>query len=236
MAILPFILLFLVVGCTSLTVGVAVQRRNIAAIVNGVLALSLVVVSIGLVSDIATPRGSGFVSPELPLWVALASLLHSIGMLGWYESVWWWDHLTHTVSAMLIGALFYAGILIVDPIAFVNDGSSLSLALLTIGSTLAVGIFWELIELLARAIGDRFDIEPLLVHYGWRDTAFDLVFDLVGAILVVTFDIRLFVPLAEHHREVIDEIFRWTGGVVLFGSVVIALLLGIRGDTDSYRN
>jgi len=74
------------------------------------------------------------------------------------------------------------------------DASFGGLAVLTVVLTLAAGVFWELIELIARDVGRRYDVEPVLVHYGRRDTTLDLVFDVVGALLVVGFDVRVFVP------------------------------------------
>lgn len=109
-----------------------------------------------------------------------------------YESTWWWDHLTHTVSGVLVAALIYAGLVVTRP----TTGSG-SVAAATVLFTFAVGVSWELLELVAREVGERYDIEPVLVHYGWRDTAFDLGFDLVGALLVVLLDLRIFVPVVD---------------------------------------
>ena len=109
-------------------------------------------------------------------------------MLGRYDSVWWWDHLTHTLSAALAAALLYAGLLVVAP-AIAVAGTVLTIVVL--------GVLWEAGELFAREVADRYDIEPVLVHYGWRDTALDLLFDVVGAGVVVALDVRLFRPVVE---------------------------------------
>ncbi|MFD1568126.1 hypothetical protein ACFSAU_11535, partial [Halolamina litorea] len=131
-------------------------------------------------------EGDGFLVATF--WVAVAGFLHSLGMLGRYESVWWWDHLTHTLSAALLAALLYASLLVVAPgVAVVG----------TVVVTLTLGVVWEIGELLAREVASRYDIEPVLVHYGRRDTALDLVFDAVGTVLVVALDLRLFVPIVE---------------------------------------
>jgi hypothetical protein len=60
-----------------------------------------------------------------------------------------------------------------------------------------LGLLWELLELVLRELGDRHGIEPVLIHYGWRDTALDIVFDVVGVVLVLAVDLRLFVPVFE---------------------------------------
>lgn len=177
-----------VVGTTLVgALAVGVRRENAAAVVNtaAMLCLALVPPAAGwLFGD--GPATAGL--PGLTLAVAVAGFLHALGMLGRYESVWWWDHLTHTLSAALLTALLYAGLLVVDP--------SIAVAGALLG-TLTLGVLWEVGELFAREVAERYEIEPVLVHYGRRDTALDLVFDLVGAGLVVALDLRLFLPVAE---------------------------------------
>lgn len=174
-----------------------VRRRNVAVAVNALVALcvALLPVFVEVAPQFVLARNVAF-GPELPLWLAAAGFLHSLGMLGLYESTWWWDHLTHTVSAALVAALIYAGLVVTRP----TTGAGLSpggIAAATVLFTFAVGVSWELLELVAREVGERYDVEPVLVHYGWRDTAFDLGFDLVGALLVVLLDLRIFVPVVE---------------------------------------
>lgn len=173
----------------------ALRRRDLAVATNAFVG-AILIVSPFVVTTVRHSVGAQHIAigPLLPAWIALASLLHAIGMLGVYESVWWWDHLTHTVSAALVAALVYAGAL-----ATVGDtaGLSTSPGLLTVSVTLLIGVVWEGLELVARDIGERLDVEPVLVHYGWLDTGLDLVFDVVGAVLVVVLDVRVFVPLGE---------------------------------------
>lgn len=184
------------VGALLVVLGVAVRRDNWAAVVNTVVVLGTIVGP--SIAEYLVESGSGRpvdLPSELTLWIAVAGFLHALGMLGLYESSWWWDHLTHTVSAALAAALIYAGFLVLSPatggnMEFVAGGA-------TVAVVLSLGIAWEALELVAREIGERFDIEPVLIHYGWRDTGFDLVFDVVGALGVVMLDVRLFVPVVE---------------------------------------
>jgi hypothetical protein len=124
---------------------------------------------------------------------------------------------------MLIAALVYAALIV----AADGTAPTTTTAVLTVAYTFAIGVFWELIELVARAVGERYDIEPVLVHYGWRDTALDLVFDVLGAVVVVVADVRLFVKLAEDFPQITQSALTWTGGVVTVGSVLMALSLGV---------
>jgi hypothetical protein len=199
---------------------VAIQRENVPAAVNGVAALVLTLVP--AVLDIALEIRLG---PELPLWIAVAGTLHSLGMLGLYDSTWWWDHLTHTVSAGLVAALIYASVVVTPPNLFGITNASDVAAIVTVGLTLAVGVFWEVLELVARAIGYRYDIPPVLVHYGWRDTLADLVFDTVGALVVVGLELRVFVSIAETHPDATGTLLVWTAWGVVLGSVAASLVL-----------
>jgi len=226
-----------VVSIQSATFGLfvlAVRRRNVAAAFNAfgsfVLAL-LPVVSEVVLPAILTRNVS--VGPVLPTWLAAAGLLHSIGMLGRYESVWWWDHLTHTVSAALVAALVYAGGIVAFPDGAGVGPSSGAIAAVTVAYTFAVGVFWELIELVARDVGERLDVKPVLVQYGWRDTAFDLVFDVVGALLVLVADLRIFVPVMEQAPGAAGAALAGAGWVVLVGSVLMAVFVGFERSTGA---
>jgi hypothetical protein len=212
------------------TLLVSIRRRADAAAVNAAASILVAALSLVVASG-AVPPGEGVAfDPTLPLWVTTAGVLHVMGMLGSYESIWWWDHLTHTVSAALVAALLYAAFLVTAGNGAVPALSSAELAAATVLGTLAVGVFWELLELVARAVGERFGVDPILVVYGRRDTALDLVFDVVGAILVVALNARLFVEYLGDAPELTRTLLVWTGGVVLVGSTLIVMSLGALGD------
>ncbi|WP_135535933.1 hypothetical protein [Halostella pelagica] len=202
----------------------AIRRRNAAAVVNALVSFgaTLLPAVVEFVVQFLVTQKVSF-GPELPLWIAAAGCLHSFGMLGPYDSIPWWDSLTHTVSAALIAALLYDSLIVV---AGSGGGFGLPfglIAVLTVLFTFAGGVFWELIELVARDIGDRYNVEPVLVHYGWRDTAIDLVFDILGALLVVALDVRVFVPVAEQFPRVTRSLVLGSGVVIAVGSVLMAL-------------
>ncbi len=201
----------------------AVRRQNGAAVVNAAVSLAVAAVAVAGAAQFRL-GASGLVVPELALWAAAAGLLHSVGMLGPYDSVWWWDHLTHTVSAALLAALVYAGVLVAAGDAW----SSATVAAATVAYTAVGGVFWEVVELVARALGERYDIEPVLVHYGWRDTAYDLLFDVVGGVAVVVFDVRVFVPLAADAPAATRLVLVATVVVLLGVSVLAGALLVVR--------
>ncbi|GGL63991.1 hypothetical protein GCM10009039_22300 [Halocalculus aciditolerans] len=119
--------------------------------------------------------------PWQRVYADAAMLTHSAGMLGPYDDVWWWDHVTHTHSATLL-----AGIVHVVARRRGRDPRPR-----VIGAVAVVGVGWELIEFAIHAVADRFGVEPILVPYGTRDTAFDLLFDFLGALIVLAVGDRL---------------------------------------------
>lgn len=200
-----------------------VRRRNWAAAVNAAVSLGAALLPLAL--RIGFSLEFGGVGTVLSLWIGVAGFLHCLGMLGLYESIWWWDHVTHTVSAALVAALVYAGIIVGG-----RHSPSVPPRPLTVGSatvllTLAIGVFWELVELVARDVGEYLDVEPVLVHYGRRDTALDLAVDAVGALAVVLLDLRSFVPVAEAFPGATTALLAWTTSVVVVGSALMALVV-----------
>jgi hypothetical protein len=228
MATVTALAVFLLQSAIFVLFIVAVRRRNIAAAINagGAFVLALLPVVVEIVLPVILTRSVVFGS-VLSVWLAAAGFLHSLGMLSLYESTWWWDHLTHTVSAALVAALLYAGVIVTLPdIAGIGNSSGLVVTV-TVVFTFAIGVFWELIELVAREVGERFDIKPVLIHYGWRDTVVDLGFDVVGALLIIGTDLRIFVPLMEQFPGVTGAVLIRSGWIVFVGSVLMALLVGL---------
>ncbi|WP_248516242.1 hypothetical protein [Salinarchaeum laminariae] len=201
------------IACLLGTVIAALWLGNLPALTNAVVATLLAIapsVLVPLLDGSSAPTVTA--APQLSVWIAGAAFLHTIGMFGPYDTVWWWDHLTHTLSATLLAALVYAILLVTEPrLAVLGDGAIVSVAG-TVLCTLALGIVWEFAELVAREIGEQRDIDPVLEYYGLRDTALDLVFDALGALLVIALDLRLFVPIVER-----DPVF---AGTVLTAIVV----------------
>ncbi|WP_423995182.1 hypothetical protein [Halorubrum trapanicum] len=203
----------------------AVRQRNAPAVINA--GVSFLLVFIPILVDALANWFYGIrvgLPPELPLWIAVTGLFHSYGMLGPYDEISWWDHLTHTLSAALVAALLYAVVIVAVEYTPVSAGTSLIWATVVL-VTLLSGVFWELIELLARDFGRKFDLPPVLDHYGRQDTILDLVFDVVGAVLVLVADLRLFVPMAEvSPQTTVAALVVVLAGLVV-GSLVMSLIV-----------
>ena len=180
--------ILLTAGPLGLLLAVAMRRENEAAVVNTGASLAVTLTPVSLEVLLGPPVSF---TPLLTYWIGGAGVLHCLGMLGPYETVPGWDHITHTVSAALATALLYAGFL--SALGFTRTEAAAATLLVLLG----LGVLWEAAELLMRELGERFGVEPVLIHYGWRDTALDLVFDVVGAVLVLAVDLRLFVRVFE---------------------------------------
>lgn len=167
----------------ALLVGVA--ARNVGVAVNALVALGVTLLPGVLARDYRVHLG-----PRLTALLALAVFLHVVGMIGLYESVFWWDHLTHSLSALLVAAAGYATVRAFD--RYSDDvylpGAATTVFVLAV--TLALGVLWEVLEFGARALAFAVGADPVLIQYGLDDTMLDLVFDAVGALAVALFGTR----------------------------------------------
>ncbi|WP_129116745.1 hypothetical protein [Halegenticoccus tardaugens] len=163
-----------------------VRRRNPGAIVNAIVALGAT-----YLPAIVERRCTVEFRSWQRIYVETAMLTHTIGMLGPYDDVWWWDHLTHVHSATLIGGLIHviSRRLDVDPRPRVLVGVA------------TMGVLWEVVEYIAHVVSRQVNLEPVLVSYGKIDTLLDLVFNIVGAVLVLAFGDTLLGNLIRHSNE-----------------------------------
>lgn len=151
---------------------VGLRRRNLGAAVNAVIAL------VGtFVPDVLELVYGVEFRPWQRLYTGVAMLTHAVGMLGPYDDTWWWDHLTHTHSATLVGGVVHV----------VTRRRGKEPAPRVLGAVFAAGLGWELIEYAIHTIADALGIEPILMTYGRTDTLFDLCFNGLGALVVLAF-------------------------------------------------
>lgn len=160
------------------------RRRNSGAVANGTLTL----VAAYLPRIVERQYDVDF-RPWQRVYTATTMLTHAVGMLGLYDDSWWWDHLTHTLSATLLGGFVHAAARRRG-----RDPYPRVLAAIVGG-----GVLWELMEYAVHGLTDRLGLQPVLIPYSAHDTVLDLVFDLVGALLVLAFGnryLRNFLPNA----------------------------------------
>jgi hypothetical protein len=172
----PFQAALVVVGAVGL------RQRSPSTVVNAVAAF------VGTLIPGTAGRWYGLViRPWHRAYVGIAMLAHAVGMLGLYEECRWWDHLTHTLSATIVGGVGHV-------VARQRGDDPTWWVLATVGG---LGVGWELLEYAGHAIAEWLGIEPLLVPYGRDDTLRDLLFDLVGAVIVLLVSDRLIGDLRE---------------------------------------
>ncbi|WP_254546117.1 hypothetical protein [Halomarina pelagica] len=168
-----------------------VLTHNVGVVVNAAVALAITVLPAVLERDFSLP-----LDPGVTLWITAALSLHAIGMLGVYTRVWWWDHLTHTLSATIVAAVGYATAKVLDEHSDAVHFTQSFLFVYILLFTVALGVFWEVLEFLAREVGTLTGYDPVLYQYGVEDTVVDLLFDTLGALIVALFGSRAVSSLA----------------------------------------
>lgn len=155
---------------------------NVSVLVNAVGALAVTYLPSVLRRDLDVP-----LPPWTAAYVAVAVLLHGVGMIALYDDVWWWDHLTHVLSATVVAGVAY---LVVT--AFDEHDPRVRLPQPFLGAyvvafALAAGVLWEAGEELLRQLAIAAGLDPVLVVYGVEDSVLDLVFDAAGGVVVALF-------------------------------------------------
>ena len=118
----------------------------------------------------------------LVLWIVVALFLHSIGgAFGFYDSLHFWDHITHAISASLRAALGFVLVLTID---FFFESIRLPrqfVVFFVLMFGMAVGVFWEVMEFTQdQLVGTN-------LQYDLDDTMWDLFFDGMASLVVAIF-------------------------------------------------
>jgi hypothetical protein len=165
---------------------VGIWDRDTGIIVNTAVGLGVTQLVPLLERDYGIPM-----DPALTLWITAAVFLHAVGVVGFpgspqnlYASVWWYDHVTHALSASVVAAAGYATARAVD---LHTDDIRLPprfMFVFILLVTLAFGVFWEVIEFVIGEVAALTGSGAILTQYGLDDSMLDLVFDTVGAVAV----------------------------------------------------
>ena len=165
---------------------VGLYRANTGIVVNTGFALLVTRLPGVLERDFGVPMDAG-----LTLWVTSAVFAHAFGTVGlpWtplspYQSVWWYDHLTHGLSASVVAAVGYATARALD---VHSDDVTLPPEFMVVFIflfVLAFGVLWEVIEFTISGVSAFLGFGSVLTQYGLEDTMLDLVFDTVGGAVV----------------------------------------------------
>lgn len=156
-----------------------VVARNVSVILNAGIALGVTTLPALLERDLDVRLGVG-----MTVWITAALALHSVGMVALYDTIPWWDHLTHLVSGTLVAGVGYATVRALDEHSDRIVMPGMYLGLFVVLFTMAGGVVWELLEHGGREVARSLDMAPILNIYGIEDTIMDLLFDGLGGLVV----------------------------------------------------
>jgi hypothetical protein len=131
---------------------------------------------------------------ELNFWIVFALFLHVVGgFSGFYNDFPGWDHITHMLSASLIGALGFVVVVTLDKYV---DSISLPkpfLAFFIVMFTMAMGVLWEIMEYANDSLAGTH------LQYGLNDTMYDLLFDGFAGFVVAILGAQYLIRVGPEH-------------------------------------
>ncbi|SEW32164.1 hypothetical protein [Natrinema salifodinae] len=185
---------------------VGIDRGNGGIVVNTGVALAVTQLPPLLERDYEIPM-----DPRLTLWITTAVFLHAFGAVGLpgsttnlYRQVWWWDHMTHALSASLVAGAGYATVRAIDEHA---EGVYLPrkfVSLFILLFVVAFGVLWEILEFAIALSAEAFGFDAVLTQYGLGDTMLDFVFNSIGALVVALWGGAYLTDVSGAIRERLD--------------------------------
>ncbi|KTG08549.1 hypothetical protein AUR64_17895 [Haloprofundus marisrubri] len=167
-------------------VAIGVERGDWGVVVNAGVALGVTYLPALLERDYHIPMDAG-----LTLWVTTAVFLHAIGSgglpgveTGLYRQFWWWDHMTHTLSASIVAAVGYTAARAFDVHTDAVQLPPRFMFVFILMFTVAFGVFWEVLEFAIGEVAAMSGGEPVLTQFGLSDTLVDIMFNTLGGVVV----------------------------------------------------
>ncbi|SAI89348.1 hypothetical protein MBBA_2508 [Methanoculleus bourgensis] len=153
---------------------IALSLGEYSQVFGGVLALGLT-----LVPAIVTRRGNITLPWEINLLVALSLYLHVAGgVRGFYDLYYpYYDKVAHLISGITVSVLAFVAVLLLDRFSRLNLSRWMIVGFIIIFAMAMEG-FWEIYEwLFDTFLGTN-------LQHGLDDTMLDMIFVLVGAVIV----------------------------------------------------
>lgn len=177
------------------------HQRYLARGLQVVLAVILLVGVVTLNVDVVVSGGIGLAATLVPallrrdwnvqvdigltLWIAVAVVIHTMGSLAFYQTVWGWHNLAHAVTGTLVAGIGYTAVRAVETHTTAVDCPPRFTFLLVVLFVFSFGVFWEILEFtldgVAAAVGSD---GVVLSQHGRGDTLSDFVANTVGALVV----------------------------------------------------
>ncbi len=165
---------------------IGLERGSIGVIVNSIVALTVTQLPKILERDYGLPM-----DPRLTLWITSAAFLHTIGTAGipganvnLYVQIWWWDHMTHALSASVVAAAGYATVRAMELHSDTVHIPPRFMPIVILIFILAFGVLWELLEFTLVIVSGAVGLQSVLIQYGATDTLKDLLFNSIGGLIV----------------------------------------------------
>jgi len=152
------------------------------AIINGGVTLLITFVPAMLKRNYDLP-----LDPWLGLWITTAVFLHTLGSAGLYTRIFFWDNITHAISASLIAAAGYTTARAVDIHSDEIHVPQRFAFVYIFVVVLAFGVVWELFEFGLDVVAEATGVAMPLAQHGLDDTVRDTMFNSLGALIVAIF-------------------------------------------------
>lgn len=180
--------------------GYGLVIQDLPVITNAALAIVVTFIPAMLRRNYALP-----IEPGLALWVASAVFLHTLGTVALYDAIGPYDHLTHTLSASVVAAAGYATLRAIH----IHDRSihfpPWAMFAFLIAFILAIGVIWEIFEFVADQGALLLGLDPVLAQHGIDDTIVDMIFNVLGSIVVATWGTLYLVELSDELAALLEE-------------------------------
>jgi hypothetical protein len=165
------------------------------AISNGAIALAITFLPALFARNYKVP-----LDPWLGLWITIAVFLHTLGSAGLYGRIYWWDNLTHAMSATVVAGAGYTVARAIDlHIEDIYVPRRFFFVYIFV-VVLSFGVLWELFEFALDIIAMASGVTMPLAQHGLNDTVRDLMFNSLGALLVALFGQAHLTGVAETMR------------------------------------
>lgn len=128
----------------------------------------------------------------LVLLLSLAVFLHAIGSLGLYVQYSWYDEITHTVSAVLVAGIGYATLTALERHSSEIDLPSKLRGIFILVFVLGFSVAWEVFEFGAVWLSHALGVTSPVRVFGIDDIVTDMIFNLVGGIIVAVWGAEYF--------------------------------------------
>jgi hypothetical protein len=189
-------------ACLVILLILGVLSRDLHILLRAFLALIIT-----FVPAFMRQRYNLHLDPSLALWITIAVFLDALGTFWLYDNLARWDNLTHAVSSSTIAAAGYVivrAIDIYDPEIHMPPGMMFVFIPLFILST---GVIWEILEFITDELALMLEIGAFLAQHGIHDTMGDMLFNLIGAIVVAFWGTVYLNSLSYKIAEIFEERF-----------------------------